>query len=134
MTHHNRPGGLTYRTVAWSASIGLILMLLGCENAMIVRVINQGTDGNSELWVCDGGSAKQCRGEVKGDIDPKGFQKRLQLVAPPEQCTHGRTYAMDIVIEASKISRVRYECGLPGAPTGLPPSRLPSSTDTPRTN
>ncbi len=139
MTHDERPDGFKYRTLTWSVGISLTLMLLGCNNALIIRVINQGTEGNNEIWVCDGGSAEPCRGEKKGDIDPEGFQKRLQLVAPPVECTHGRTHAMDVVIEAGKISRVRYECGLPDVPSvlppgGLPPSRLPSSTDTPRTN
>lgn len=139
MTHDNPSYGFRYRTLIWLVSIGLALMLLGCDNALIIRVINQGTEGNNNIWVCDGGSAEQCRGENKGDIDPEGFQKRLQVVAPPKECEHGRTYTMDVVIEAGKISRVRYECGLPDVPTGLPPSglppsRLPSSTDTPRTN
>lgn len=116
------------------AGLCLILMLVGCNNATIIRVINQGTDGNSEIWVCDGGSAQQCRGEQQNDIDPKGFQKRLQVVAPPAPCPHKRTAVMDVVIQAGKISRVRYECGLPDTPPGLPPSTVPSNTETPRSN
>jgi hypothetical protein len=111
-------------------------MLVGCNNATIIRVMNQGTDGNSEIWVCEGGSAQQCRGEQQGDIDPEGFQKRLQVVAPPTPCLHQRTAVMDVVIKAGKIARVRYECGLPDTPPGLPPSTAPANpeTATPRSN
>jgi hypothetical protein len=43
---------------------------------------------------------------------------------------------MDVVIKAGKIARVRYECGLPDTPTGLPPSTAPANpeTATPRSN
>lgn len=128
--------GVKHRTLTWAVGICLVIMLVGCNNATIIRVINQGTDGNSEIWVCEGGSAQQCRGEQQDDLDPKGFQKRLQVVAPPTQCSHQRTAVMDVVIKAGKISRVRYECGLPDTPTGLPPSTAPShpETETPRSN
>jgi hypothetical protein len=58
------------------------------------------------------------------------------VIAPPTQCTYGRTAIMDVVIKSGKISRVRYECGLPDTPTGLPPSTAPSNTETetPRTH
>ncbi|MDH3602194.1 MAG: hypothetical protein OEU26_21490, partial [Candidatus Tectomicrobia bacterium] len=59
---------------------------------------------------------------------------RLQVVAPPAQCTHRRAAVIDVVVKAGKISRVRYECGLPDTPTGLPPSTAPSKTETPRSN
>jgi hypothetical protein len=111
-----------------------MLMLVGCDDTMIIRIINQEAEGNNEVWVCDGGSAESCRGERKDDIDPEGFQKRIQVVAPPEQCTQGRTRVMDIVIQAGKVLRVRYECGASDTGSGLPPSPLPSPSDTGRTN
>ena len=127
-----RPYDITYRALLWSAGICLVMALVGCNSSTIIRVINQGTDGNNEIWVCDGGSAQECRGEQQDDIDPEGFQNRLQVVAPPSQCTDGRAAIMDVVLEAGKISRVRYECGLPDTPTGLPSSTAPS--ETPRSN
>lgn len=118
--------GVKQRALAWSTSLCLVVALFGCDSSMIVRVIKQGTDGTNEFWVCDGGTAQQCGGVQEGDIDPAGYQKRLQVVTPPAQCTHGTVAAMDIVIDKGKVVRVRYECGLPPAPTGLPPSALPS--------
>lgn len=131
---HTRPYRVKYRALAWATSSCLVFVLLGCNPSMVIRVVNQGTDGNSEFWVCDGNTAQQCDGEQQGDIDPAGYQKRLQVVAPPAQCTHGTASVMDIVIEQGKVVRVRYECGLPDTPTGLPPSTIPSTTETPRTN
>ena len=126
--------GTGYRAWVWVIPSCLILTLCGCET--IVRVVNQNTDGTNEFWVCEGDTTTSCRGERLGDIDPAGYQKRLQVVAPPKECTHGTVAAMDIVIERGKIVRVRYECGLPPQPTGLPPSTLPSprGTETPHTN
>jgi hypothetical protein len=128
--------GVKRRALVWSASLCLLLALVGCERSMIVRVIRQGTDGTNEFWVCDGGAAQQCGGEQEGDIDPKGYQKRLQVLAPPAQCTHGTVATMDIVIEHGKVVRVRYECGLPATPTGLPPSSVlsPAAPQPPSTN
>ena len=130
MTHPNLDD-VKRQGLAWFTSLALLLALAGCDSASIVRVINQGTDGNGEFWVCEGGAAQPCRGEQQGDIDPRGIQKRLQVVAPPSQCSHGVAASMDIVIDKGDIVRVRYECGLPASPTGLPPS---SGAGTPRTN
>lgn len=77
MTHDERPDGFKYRTLTWSVGISLTLMLLGCNNALIIRVINQGTEGNNEIWVCDGGSAEPCRGEKKGRHRPRRLPKAL---------------------------------------------------------
>jgi hypothetical protein len=124
------------RVLAWSVSLFLVMTLAGCTPSIIIRVVNQGTDGNSEFWVCKGSTAQQCRGERQGDIDPAGYQKRLQVVAPPGQCTNQTVATMDIVIEKGSISQVRYQCGLPATPGGLPTSPTPSNpgTETPRSN
>jgi len=92
------------RVLAWSVSLFLVMTLVGCNTSMIIRVVNQGTDGNSEFWVCDGSTAQQCHGERQGDIDPAGYQKRLQVVAPLGQCTNQTVATMDMVIEKGTIS------------------------------
>jgi hypothetical protein len=128
--------GVKRQSLAWSTSFCLVMALCGCDRSMIVRVVMQGTDGTNEFWVCDSAIAQQCDGEREGDIDPKGYQKRLQVVAPPAECTHGTVAAMDIVIDRGNVTRVRYECGLLDTPTDLPPGSAlpPGAPESPSTN
>jgi hypothetical protein len=126
------PSGVRRRALAWCTSMCLVMLLCGCDTSMMLRVVNQGIDGNGEFWVCQHNTAQQCEGEQAGDIDPAGYQKRLQVVAPPKQCANATVAAMDIVIEKGQVMQVRYECGLPATPGGLPPSAVPSRAEAER--
>jgi hypothetical protein len=116
-------------------SWALIAGTAGCSSATILEVVDRSRDGNSEVWVCEGGDAERCRGERDGDVDPEGFQTRVRVWEPPkapEGCANGAAN-IQIVLDGDRIDRVRYECAQPptvtGLPTssGLPPSGLPPS-------
>jgi hypothetical protein len=105
------------------------LATAGCSTQVIL-IRNTTLDGNNDYWVCEGGTASTCRGEKPEDIDPKGFQYRSQVVAPPKECTFGAAN-FEVVLEGTTVKRVRYECAnepLNAQPSGLPSSTLPPST------
>jgi hypothetical protein len=109
--------------VVWISYSALLtaIAVSGCSGTKILTVKQMNLDGNSEYFVCEGGTAAGCRGEREGDIDPAGFQQRAQVVSPPRECQFG-VANMDIVLDGATVQRVRYECAQRPLPTGLPPS------------
>jgi hypothetical protein len=111
------------------------LASIACSGTKIITNKHTNLDGNSEYWVCEGHSAKKCAGERDGQIDPAGYQARVEVHAPPKECVNGAAN-MEVVLDGSEVSRVRYECAQPPLPAsggsggsgGLPPSAgLPAS-------
>jgi hypothetical protein len=110
------------------------LTSIACGGTKIITIKHTNLDGNSEYWVCEGHSAKKCAGERDGQIDPAGYQARVEVHAPPKECVNGAAN-MEVVLDGSDVTRVRYECAQPplpagggGAGGGLPPSAgLPAS-------
>lgn len=100
--------------------MGVLLSMgpsLGCTKVITVAIPE--ADGNRDYWVCEGGEAESCRGELEGDTDPAGYQHRMLVVSTPSQCPNG-VATMDIVVRRGSVKRVRYQCAQRGVPTGLP--------------
>jgi len=134
--------------LALSGSLGV-----ACVGTKIITIKHTNLDGNSEYFVCEGGEGKTCGGEREGQMDPDGYQDRVEIHSPPKGCINGAA-TIEVVLAGSEVKRVRYECaqpplsgGLPagvaggageleppGPGTGLPPSApapgLPPSVDT----
>lgn len=94
-----------------------------CGGTQILTIKQTNLDGNSEYWVCEGGTAKVCAGEREQQLDPAGYQARSEVHSPPKECVNGAAN-IEVVLDGSEVKRVRYECAqaplAPPAPTGLP--------------
>jgi hypothetical protein len=88
---------------------------IACGTTKIITIKHANLDGNSEYWVCEGHSAKNCAGERDGQLDPAGYQGRVEVHAPPEQCVNGAAN-IEVVLDGSEVTRVRYECAQPPLP------------------
>ena len=112
------------------------LTSVACGGTKIITIKQTNLDGNSEYWVCEGGTAKTCGGERDQQIDPPGYQDRVEIHSPPEGCLHG-VATLDVVLEGSEVKRVRYECAQPPlatpAPSGLPTGAPSDSAAPPAT-
>lgn len=121
----------------WGLLTSVGLVVGGCSaNTKIITLKQTNLDGNSEYFVCEGGEGKTCHGERAGEMDPSGYQARVEVHSPPTGCANGAS-DIEIVLEGSDVKRVRYQCsqklltppcpsgsaGGPGtAPSGLPPA------------
>lgn len=108
-----------------AAALVLCLLCGGCyRGTKLVSVTFTDRDGSSEYWVCparDGKRAAPCRGRLDGDVEDTDYDPNLDVLAPPAECPDG-VARMELVVRRHRVLRVGYECALPRAPTGLPPS------------
>ncbi len=108
------------------------LASIACSGTKIITIKQTNLDGNSEYWVCEGHTAKKCGGERDGQLDPAGYQARVEVHSPPKECVNGAAN-IEVVLDGTEVSRVRYECAQPPlVPSGLPASAgLPAGTGLP---
>ena len=123
----------------WGLVASVLFVIGGCSaNTKIITIKQTNLDGNSEYFVCEGGEGKTCHGEKAGEMDPEGYQARVEVHSPPTGCANGAS-DIEIVLEGSDVKRVRYQCAhkpltapLPSGSTGSPPpSGLPPAAPEP---
>src|SRR5688572_25587725 len=108
------------------------LACIACGTTKIITIKHTNLDGNSEYWVCEGHSAKKCAGERDGQLDPAGYQGRVEVHAPPKECVNGAAN-IEVVLDGNDVTRVRYECAQPPLPAsgGAGSGGLPTSVGLP---
>jgi hypothetical protein len=111
------------RTWLGCAALAFLAATACGGTTQILTIKHTNLDGNSEYWVCEGATAKTCAGEREQQLDPPGYQGRVEIHSPPKACVHGAAN-IEVVLEGSEVKRVRYECAqaplVPPAPSGLP--------------